>query len=357
MCLALGCADKVEPIHGDMTIDAGGSGGSASGGQGGTGGAGTGGAGQTCSIDVPFPEVYACVDGDGVNGAIDALPEAELSGVVAILGPEAPPCQGGSSTRHLGNSATSQRYAVVNDVASIELTLGIPVANPILTPGQTVSVSYKAKYDFWLPSAGTLIVRDDAGKVLYWLTQSANGRAGLDVPDDLTIEIEEPSCTSATTCGSSTWGGALVVRSDDGEIAIELGEQADVGDYNVIFVSNSSLFNVDTSTCPDRLAYQKVAVAFLPRGLTSQCFGMSESACSSTDGCRDVQAYFGGETSPTFVACVDDSSCSDGDLVTCAFNLLTDQVAAFTTTCVPPGWTRYEDDVDCSRGDDDAGID
>ena len=378
---ALGCATSREPNDrstmeeadgtggrptgsggtGGAGVSGGGSGGAAGGGAdsgagagAGGGAAGTSGTNDRCSTDVPMPAAYACVHGDGVNAPIDILPTAELTGVVELWESETPRCN--SVSRFLGNPVSPQLYKVVNDDTSIELALSAPAGGDIVTPGQTVSVSYKARYDFASADEGTIIVRDATGKVLYWLTQSAHGIADLELPQGIEVDFDPPSCVSDTMCGRSWWGGVLYVRSGDEEVALRLGTQADIGDYTAIFVNSSSLSDIDSSQCSESRPYEKIAITFLPRGFTTPCYGLELEACTMTAGCRDVRAYFAGDTTPAFVTCVSEESCSAGDEVTCAFNPLTDQLAAFTTTCVPPGWVSYGDgDADCVRGDEDAG--
>jgi hypothetical protein len=377
-CLALGCASSREPNDRSM-MDSGGSGGGRPAGDGGQGGsgavggiagtAGTSGAGGTggtggwpstggaggntpmmCTRFAPA-EIYGCVPGDYWVAGDQRWATAELTGVVEPLTADGHTCRDRALV-DLGNfGAPAQSYRIVGEGAELELTLGVPSgARAVLEAGQTVTVSFFIAYPFSTPVAGNLLVQDEAGKVLYWLTQSSSGPSELALPPGVAVELGAYRCTSESECGSTDWGGSLVVRDDFGEIELEYGEREDIGAYTVIAVSNSMFES--NGTCIETDSSHTVALAFLPRGFLTPCYGLSESACSSIAACKPVHAYFEPEaSSPSFVACVEQDSCGGGDAVTCAHKLGTDEVAAFTTTCVPPGWMAY-DDSDCLRGDE-----
>lgn len=375
VCLALGCASSRKPDNRATETETEGSGGGrpagmagtsgAGAGAGGTGTSGVGGIGGTGGFagaqgwtggaggapqctDHATPEIYACVSGDAVNETGDRMASVELTGIVARL-EEAATCDGA----HLGNErARTQLYAVTNETTSIELRLG--GTKPILVPGQTVSVSYDVLNRSPYPSEGTLVVRDEAGSVLYWLTQSSDGSVELELPPGVRVDVGRYGCATKTACGTFDWAGQAVVGDSDGELDLEYGERGDLRDYTAVVVSNSTFTPNDT--CLDSTTYHTVALAFLPRGFFSVCYGLDEAACSGVESCRAVSAYFEPEAPPTFVTCVTDDSCRDDDAVKCAYRAGTDQVAAFTTSCVPPGWSAY-DNNDCLRGgDDDAGV-
>ena len=376
LCLALGCTARTpEPGGAGTAAMTGGSGGRGSQGTAGWGGASAGGVGtagvggasatggwsstggfpstpQMCSSHPPAP-LYGCVHGDALREVGDHMVMASMTGVVEAAEPGAPSCYEEALT-YLGNSASGmQRYAVVSEAAALQITLGSPSERPILELGQTANITYENSHPFGTPAEGTLIVRDEMGKAVYWLTQSSHGPVDLSPPAGITIEIGAYRCLTEVECGESDWGGTLVVRDGNERIELEFGASADLGEHTVFAVSNSTF--TSNGACVERVSHHTIAVGFLPRGALSPCYGLAESTCSAMEGCQSVSAYFDPQDpSPRFVACVEEGSCSDGDLTTCAFNPRTGELAAFTTTCVPPGWTPYGDQ-DCRRDDMDAG--
>jgi hypothetical protein len=91
-------------------------------------------------------------------------------------------------------------------------------------------------------------------------------------------------------------------------------------------------------------------------GSIETCGERSAATCTGDDSCRAVYARLEGQASganPAFVACVLDDSCSDGDVVTCAQNDATGELAAFTTNCVPEGWSLASG---CDDGEDAGGL-
>lgn len=94
-----------------------------------------------------------------------------------------------------------------------------------------------------------------------------------------------------------------------------------------------------------------------PDSAVASCSERSEAQCSG-DGCRAVMArLMEGAGELTFIACVADDSCSDGDAQTCAREVGSGELAVFTTTCVPPGWRAAYGACDVDAAIEDAAQD
>lgn len=367
VCLTFGCADgKRPPGNAGPRGQTAGIGGTGTGGgapQGAAGGSnaqaatGGGGAGGDRSCVGARPDVYACLHGAAVHGVVDGVQDDELTGVVQV-GTDIKDCADIAGSVEVGTPGDDQQhYVVVSNNAWLRLVLRTPSGKPLLTPGEEVHVHYRATSELedglssdYAEHTSSLSVRSATGEVLYWWAATNRGPEYLALPSGVTVASNEPTCSHVGPCGDSAYAG--VTMHDGGEqVALEIGEQAAIGDYVGILMYNHRL------TAPRNIcgaSSHSVDVALLPRDYEAKCFRLSESACASTEGCRSVRARLEGELSATFIRCVESESCSDDDAVTCAVNDYTDQLAQFTSTCIAPGWSRFEDD-DCVRDDSDGG--
>jgi len=360
LCLALGCADS-EPTcndcggQGSAAIGGGGAGGAGAG-AGGAGAGGTGGdaAGQAC-MNLAQPAVHACVMGAGIPFIGTGEVHVDITGSVEHLEAEPFACTAHASSRTFGHVSgdREQSYVVRDGETAISLTLRTGSARPLLTVGQRVRVTVEEmpRGSILLSSTIVLGVRDEADdRILYWFAQTDLGLEEIPLPPGLRAANAELECMYGG-CGTNYRRG-LVLDDGSNEVALELGELADIGEYAALLFDNTE--RVLTEVCFDASSLHRISVALFARDLITKCDWLDDSTCSGSDGCREVRAHLAGDLapSPKFIACVEDDSCTDGDVTTCAINDLTELPATFTTTCVPPGWTVARDACDA---DADAG--
>jgi hypothetical protein len=361
--LALGCGSRDPEPHdsggqGSAAIGGGGAGGAGAGGAGigGAGAGGTGGdaAGQAC-MNVAQPGVYACVTGDGIPFPGSGQIDVDVTGTVERAATDAALCVTLAGSRTFGyvGAEREQAYVVRDGETEISLTLRTGSARPLLAVGQRVHITVEdmPSGSIFLSDTIVLSVRDDADeRILYWFAQTERGLEELPLPAGLGAANAELQCMYGG-CGTNYRRG-LALRDGSGEVMLELGELGELGEYAALLIDNTE--RVLTDVCFDASSFHKISVALFARDLVSKCDWLDESACSGTDGCRDVRAYVAGNTSlaPAFIACVEEDSCGDGDAETCAIDDVTELPARFTTTCVPPGWTIAHDacDLDADGG-------
>jgi len=304
------------------------------------------------NLPEPEPGVYACVQGDGIPFPGSGSIEVDISGSVERAASDALACATQAGSRTLGSvsGGLEQAYVIRDGETQIGLTLRTGSARSLLTVGQRVRVTVEDMPSGHLLLGDTLVlsVRDEADdKLLYWFAQTDQGLEQLELPPDFTAANAEPECMHGWGCGVRFRRG-LALEGGSEEVALEIGELANIGELAALLLDNSEVVLGSTGTCFDMAAHQRVSVALFARDLVSKCDWLDESACSGTDGCNTVRAYVAGNTdpAPTFIACVEEDSCGDGDVGTCAINDETESLATFTTTCVPPGWTVAHDACD-----------
>jgi hypothetical protein len=363
--LAVGCADS-SPKPVDPENDGSAAVGGTSGGVGGTSGAGAGGAdaggagtgggdaGQVCE-DLPRPVVYACVVGDGIPDPETDPIDVDITGSVELAETDGFDCWSQWDSRlfgHHGFDDLEQTYVIRDGDNEIALTLRTG-ARPLLAVGQQVRVTVGEipSLDFGDDDTHVLGVRDAAdGRILYWFAETYRGLEALELPDGFTAANAEPQCVEDSGCGTHFRRGLSLLNGSE-EALLEIGVFASIGELDALLIDNTQHVR-DTRTCFDDSPFRHVSVALLTSEFALMCDGLDESACAGTDGCREVRAYVARDTnpSPAFIACVEDDSCTDGDVTTCAINDVTELPARFTTTCVPPGWTVARDacDVDAA---------
>jgi hypothetical protein len=341
--LALGCAEG-EPTRSNPGGDGG-------------GGAGGDAAGQAC-MNLAGPGVYACVMAAGIPYVGTGEIHIDFTGSVEHSEVDPFACTTDAFARTFGHVSVGreQGYVVRNNETDIRLTLRTGSERPLLAVGQRVRVTVEEmpRGSILLSSTIVLSVRDEADdRVLYWFAQTDLGLEELPLPTGLTAANAELECMYDWGCGERLRRGLTLLNGSE-EVTLELGELADIGELAALLLDNTELVLSTTETCFDMVAQHRVSVALFARDLVTECDWLDDSTCSGTDGCREVRAGVAGDTSPspTFIACVEDDSCTDGDVTTCAINDVTELPATFTTNCVPPGWTVAHDACDA---DADAG--
>lgn len=371
--LAIGCSDD-EPKPNAMD-DGGGatSGGVGGGGSGGASGAGAGGAGAggadaggdggALECALTRPDVFACVKGGGITAAGTGESHVELTGIVERRERDSFGCVGEDGSRSFGIlGSEGQTYVIGDGAAEIELTVGTGSDRPLLSVGQHVRVAVDdTASGSMLQDSVVLSVRDDEdGRILFWFTWTELGFDGLALPPGFTASNAGPQCAFELDCGGVQYRRGLALLEGSDEVAIVVGELASIGGVDALLIDNTEqVLTGGSDACFGSGNYHDIGLALFDPDLIAKCDWRDEEACAADDECRAVRAKLVGYPEPRLIACVEDSSCSDGDAVTCAINDHTEQLAEFTTTCVPPGWTEAYgacgDDSDAGLPAEDAG--
>jgi len=311
-------------------------------------------------MNLPEPDVgaYACVQGDGIPLPGSGSVEIDISGSVERAESDALACvtQAGSRTFGQLSEGFEQGYVIRDGETEIGLTLRTGSARRLLAVGQRVRVTVED-----MPSGSSLLgdslvlsVRDEADdRLLYWFAQTDRGPEHLALPAGYTAANAQLQCMYDWDCGERYRRGLKLVNGSE-EVEIEIGGLANTGELAALLFDNTELVLGTDGTCFDIVAHHRMSVALFARDLVSKCDWLDRNECSVTDGCQAVHAYLASDTNalPTFIACVEEDSCGDGDALTCAVNDETAVLATFSTTCVPPGWTVAHEACDA---DADAG--
>lgn len=360
--LAVGCTDRETPSNTEIDGGVGGAGGGASdaggagaGGTGGDGGAGTGGADAGAGqCDYWLAAVHACVQGDGITVAGMAETHVELTGTVERAETAVFDCIAQDDARVFGTlGKQEQTYAIRDGENELRLTIATGSERPLLADGQRVRVTVDdVPSGSMVRDGAVLSVRDDEdGRVLFWFTRTELGPDGLRLPDGFAASDVGPQCSFDWQCGVQ-YRRDLALLSGDEHLPIAIGELTSIGGLEALVKDNTEQVQGEDDSCFESASYHRVSLALFDRDLITKCDWLDEERCTQDDDCRDVRAQLVGYSDYRFIACVEDNSCSDGDVVTCAINDQTDRLAEFTTNCVPPGWTAAYGACD---PDDDAG--
>lgn len=361
LCLAVACEDSRElpPVISCLGSDVnafpctghggfggvGGAGGTGSGGVGGVGGGAGGDAGVNACMSAEPPAVYACVLGDGVSFPGTGPSHVDFTGTVERAAVDSVACTTQSGSRTIGNSSDAgQAYVIRDGDAELQVTLGTGSERPLLVVGERVRVTIDDMPTSALFSNDSIAlgVRDaENDTLLYWFAYTERGLEELALPEGLGGWSTEPACTAPTDCGVNTRRGLALFDGSE-EVALGIGELASVGGLSALLLDNSEF--EPTERCFDSVEHHTVSLALFAPERVSKCDWLGESACGATEGCQAVHADLRAPFDPSamFVACVAEGSCGDGDAETCAINDETELPVWFTTTCVPPGWTRAD---------------
>jgi len=366
LCLVVACEDSrkfpvvtsfclvsgvhAAPLHcaGEGGGGAGGSGGGGVGGVGGGAGpeAGTGGdAGGNACMSAEPPAVYACVLGDSIPFPGTGPIHVDFTGTVERAAADALACMAQAGSRTVGNSSgAGQAYVIRDGDAELQVTLRTGSERPLLVVGERVRVTIDDMPTSALFSNDSIAlgVRDAANDtLLYWFAYTQRGLEELALPQGLSGSSTEPACTVPTDCGVNTRRGLALLDGSE-EVALGIGELASVGGLSALLLDNSEF--EPTERCFDSVAHHTVSLALFAPERVSKCDWLGDSACSTTERCHAVFAYLRAPFDPSamFVACVAEGSCDGGAAATCAINDETELPVQFTTTCVPPGWTRAD---------------
>lgn len=345
--LAVGCADSEPDSSLERDGGIGGEGGGGTGGASGTGGAGGRDAGMgdedasTSACWHALPKVHACVQGGGITVVGEAETHVELTGTVERLENASFGCIAEDAARVFGILGTNEQTYVIRDGdESIELTIATGSERALLNVGQRVRVAVDdVPSGSTLPDGAVLSVENAAdGRILYWFTRTQSGFEGLALPPGFSASNVAPECAFEWQCGVQ-YRRDVALLTDDEHVPVAIGDLTRIGELEALVIDNTEQVQGADGSCFDAASYHRVSIALFDRELIGRCDWRDEASCADDD-CRDVRATLVGYSDQRFIACVQDDSCSDGDVTTCGRNDATDQLAVFSTNCVPPGWSE-----------------
>lgn len=137
-----------------------------------------------------------------------------------------------------GNPEQRGYALTISDGATtMKVDMYLPWRQPIVKVGDTVTVSYHASFHFESAPYGWVMLRDEAGELLFWITMTHEDLLEVRPPEvvlyngDATCVAKQTSC-SAVTEGPVVAADAFTTNSE--RISIDQGAMADVGELVVI---------------------------------------------------------------------------------------------------------------------------
>lgn len=122
----------------------------------------------------------------------------------------------------------------------MSVAVDLPWTTPFVEIGDTVSVEYAAQSSIEWGTSAALTMRDWNGELLFWFLMTSHGFDHFDPPEELTVRDGEPTCMSQVPSCPDVRHELIAKSEGSGDVAIELGEMADVGDYVVLHGRNTS---------------------------------------------------------------------------------------------------------------------